>query len=50
MTQIHITDLNPSDFGLTEELTDKELLAINGGRVVRAWWEHLRDYLEDMAG
>jgi len=32
MAQIQITDLNPSDFGFLEELTDEELLAINGGR------------------
>jgi hypothetical protein len=50
MAQIQITDLNPSDFGLTEELTDEELLAINGGGVVRTWLDRLRDYLEDMAG
>jgi lactobin A/cerein 7B family class IIb bacteriocin len=31
MPQIQITDLNPSDSGLMEELTVKELLAINGG-------------------
>jgi hypothetical protein len=31
MAQIQITDLNPSDFGFMEELTDEELLAINGG-------------------
>jgi hypothetical protein len=39
MTYIQITDLNPSDFELgdevdeltDEELTDEELLAINGG-------------------
>lgn len=30
MAQIQITDLNPSDFGFMEELTDEELLAING--------------------
>jgi len=34
MAQIQITDLKPSDFGLMEELTDEELLAINGGK----WW------------
>ncbi len=34
MAQIQITDLNPSDFGFMDELTDEELLAINGGR----WW------------
>ena len=34
MAQIQITDLNPSDFGFMEELTDEELLAINGGK----WW------------
>lgn len=32
MSQIQITDLNPSDFGFMEELTDEELLAINGGK------------------
>ena len=32
MAKIQITDLNPSDFGFMEELTDEELLAINGGR------------------
>jgi predicted phage tail protein len=31
MAQIQITDLNPSDFGFMEELTEEELLAINGG-------------------
>jgi hypothetical protein len=31
MAKIQITDLNPSDFGLMEELTDEELLAIMGG-------------------
>ena len=33
MAQIQITDLNPSDSGLMDELTAKELLAINGGRL-----------------
>jgi len=37
MAQIQITDLNPSDFGFMEELTEEELLAINGGR----WWHWL---------
>ena len=32
MAQIQIIDLNPSDFGFMEELTDEELLAINGGK------------------
>jgi hypothetical protein len=31
MAQIQIIDLNPSDFGFIEELTDEELLEINGG-------------------
>ena len=32
MAQIQITDLNPSDCGFIEELTEEELLEINGGR------------------
>ncbi len=31
MAQIQVTDLNPSDSQLLDELTDEELLAINGG-------------------
>jgi len=31
MANIQMTDRNPSDLGLMEELTDEELLAINGG-------------------
>ncbi len=31
MARIQITDLNPSNFGLMEEPTDKKLLEINGG-------------------
>jgi hypothetical protein len=31
MAQIQITDLNPSDSASMEELTDEELLEINGG-------------------
>lgn len=31
MAHIQMTDRNPSDLGLMEELTDEELLAINGG-------------------
>ncbi len=31
MAHIQITDLNPSDSGLIEELTEEELLEINGG-------------------
>ncbi|MBD2533350.1 hypothetical protein H6G97_28825 [Nostoc flagelliforme FACHB-838] len=31
MTRIQITDLNPSEPGLLYELTDEELLDINGG-------------------
>jgi len=34
MAQIQITDLNPSDSGFMEELTDEEILVINGG----AWY------------
>lgn len=33
MAHIQMTDLNPSDLEFMEELTDGELLAINGGRV-----------------
>jgi lactobin A/cerein 7B family class IIb bacteriocin len=32
MARIQITDLDSSDFGSMEELTDEELLEINGGR------------------
>jgi hypothetical protein len=32
MARIQITDLNPSDFGFLEELTDEELLEIKGGK------------------
>jgi len=35
MARIHITDLNPSDYGLMEDLTEEELLVINGGL---AWY------------
>jgi hypothetical protein len=50
MAQIQITDLNPSDFGFMEELTDEELLAINGGdgtdpRVLAALLRALADTL-----
>jgi exopolysaccharide biosynthesis predicted pyruvyltransferase EpsI len=31
MAQIQITDLNPSDSELMDELTPEQLLAINGG-------------------
>jgi hypothetical protein len=31
MADIQITDLNPSDIELCEELTEEELLAVNGG-------------------
>jgi hypothetical protein len=31
MAHIQMTDHNPSDLGLMEELTDEELLTINGG-------------------
>jgi hypothetical protein len=31
MAHVQITDLNSSDFGLMEELTEEELLEINGG-------------------
>lgn len=31
MAHIQMTDRNPSDLGLMEELTNEELLAINGG-------------------
>ena len=31
MARIQITDLNPSESGLLYELTDEELLDINGG-------------------
>ena len=33
MAHIQMTDRNPSDLGLMEELTDEELLAINGGGI-----------------
>lgn len=33
MAHIQMTDRNPSDLGLMEELTNEELLAINGGVV-----------------
>lgn len=32
MARIQITDLNSSDFGFMEKLTDEELLEINGGK------------------
>jgi hypothetical protein len=35
MARIKITDLNPSDYGLMEDLTEEELLVINGGL---AWY------------
>jgi hypothetical protein len=35
MNHIQITDLNPSDSGLMDELTDEEFLAVNGGK-----WYH----------
>jgi hypothetical protein len=31
MAHTQMTDRNPSELGLMEELTDRELLAINGG-------------------
>lgn len=31
MAKIQITDLNPSDFGVMEELTEEEFSEINGG-------------------
>jgi bacteriocin-like protein len=43
MARIQITDLNPSDFGLTEELTDEELMAINGGSKFSDWLHELVD-------
>ena len=42
MARIQITDLNPSDFGLIEGVTDEELMAINGG----GWFT---DFLRDAA-
>lgn len=36
MAHIQMTDRNPSDLRFMEELTDEELLAINGGRVPQA--------------
>ncbi len=35
MAHIQMTDRNPSDLKPMEELTDGELLAINGGREIR---------------
>ncbi len=41
MAQIQIIDLNPSDFGSMEELTDEELLDINGGSF---WYDFNFDF------
>ena len=43
MSRLQITELNSSDFGL-EELTDEELLQINGGSEdadpgKKKWWQ-----------
>jgi hypothetical protein len=51
MSQIQITDLNPSDFRFMEELTDEELLAINGGdgtdpKVLAAYLRATADLLD----
>ena len=43
MSDIQISDLNPSDIEFCEELTDEELLAINGGQ---GW---ISDKLHDAA-
>jgi hypothetical protein len=43
MARIQITDLDPADSGLMDELTDEELLAINGG----GWFSRLVDAFVD---
>jgi hypothetical protein len=37
MTNIQISDLNVSDFEFMHQLTDEELLAINGGWGWKVW-------------
>ena len=46
MAHIQMTDRNPSDLGLMEELTDEELLAVNGG----GFWDSLKDTVKDAVG
>jgi bacteriocin-like protein len=48
MAQIKITDLNPSESGLMEELTDEELMAINGGGILSDFWERIKEIIEEI--
>jgi len=43
MAHIQMSDCNPSDLEFIEELTDEELLAINGG----IFWEALKGKIKD---
>lgn len=47
MAHIQMTDRNPSDLGLMEELTDEDLLAINGGGF-SDWWERVDGKVDDV--
>ena len=47
MAHIQMTDRNPSDLGIMEELTDEELLAINGGGF-SDWWERVDGKVDDV--
>lgn len=48
MAHIQMTDRNPSDLGLMEELTDEDLLAINGGGKFSDWWDGVDDTVGDV--
>jgi bacteriocin-like protein len=50
MARIQITDLNPSDFGNPEELTDEELMAIYGGGWFTTFLRELADFIDDVFG
>jgi hypothetical protein len=48
MAQIQITDLNPSDSELMDELTPKQLLEINGGINWDIVFHAIRDFLDSI--
>lgn len=48
MAQIQITDLNPSDSELMDELIPEQLLAINGGINWDFVFRAVRDFLDNI--
>jgi hypothetical protein len=48
MAQIQITDLNPSDSELMDELTPEQLLEINGGINWESVVQAIRDFLANI--